>query len=131
MRFALTFAAALIAASTAASTGARAQAAGDAAAGADVFKKCRACHQVGPDAKNAVGPILNGLFGRKSGTIDGFAYSDANKEAGAKGLVWTEETFAKYIEDPRGFMPGNKMAFVGVKDADDRKDLIAYLLTQK
>jgi cytochrome c len=113
------------------STGAFAQAAGDAAAGADVFKKCRACHQVGADAKNGVGPILNGLFGRKSGSIEGFAYSDANKEAGAKGLVWTEETFAKYIEDPRAFMPGNKMAFVGVKDADDRKDLIAFLMAQK
>ncbi len=113
------------------STGAFAQAAGDAAAGADVFKKCRACHQVGPDAKNAVGPILNGLFGRKSGTIEGFAYSDANKDAGAKGLVWTEEMFDKYITDPRAFMPGNKMAFVGIKDADDRKDLIAFLKAQK
>lgn len=113
------------------STAALAQAGGDAAAGADVFKKCRACHEVGASATNKVGPILNGLFGRKSGTIAGFAYSDANIEAGAKGLVWTEETFAKYIEDPRGFMPGNKMAFVGVKDAEDRVDLIAYLKTQK
>lgn len=127
MRLAFTIVAVVVTAST----GALAQAAGDAAAGADVFKKCRACHQVGPDAKNAVGPILNGLFGRKSGTIEGFAYSDANKEAGAKGLVWTEEAFAKYIEDPRAFMPGNKMAFVGVKDPDDRKDLIAFLRTQK
>lgn len=108
-----------------------AQAAGDAAAGADVFKKCRACHQVGPDAKNAVGPVLNGLFGRKSGSIEGFAYSDANKEAGAKGLVWTEQNFAKYIDDPRAFMPGNKMAFAGVKDPQDRDDLIAFLKTQK
>ncbi len=120
----------LVAAFAIVSTGAFAQAAGDAAAGADVFKKCRACHQVGATAKNGVGPILNGLFGRKSGTIESFTYSEANKEAGAKGLVWTEETFAKYIEDPRGFMPGNKMAFVGVKDPQDRADLIAYLKTQ-
>ena len=122
---------ALAAALAIASTGAYAQAAGDVAAGADVFKKCRACHQVGPDAKNAVGPMLNGLFGRKSGTIEGFAYSDANKEAGAKGLVWTEENFDKYITDPRAFMPGNKMAFVGIKDAEDRRDLIAFLKAQK
>ena len=108
-----------------------AQQPGDAAAGADVFKKCRACHDVGPDAGNKVGPILNGLFGRKSGTIAGFAYSDANKEAGAKGLVWDEAQFLKYIEDPRGFMPGNKMAFAGVKDPQDRADLVAYLKTFK
>ncbi len=127
MRLAVT----LVAAVVASTSSALAQPAGDAAAGADVFKKCRACHQVGPNAKNAVGPVLNGLFGRKSGTIDGFAYSDANKDAGAKGLVWTEATFAKYIEDPRAFMPGNKMAFVGVKDDQDRADLIAFLKTQQ
>lgn len=100
---------------------------GNAEAGEDVFKKCRACHDVGPDAKNKVGPVLNGLFGRKSGTVEGFAYSDANKAAGEKGLVWTEEEFLKYIEDPRTFMPGNKMAFVGLKDEQDRKDVLAYL----
>lgn len=100
---------------------------GNAEAGEDVFKKCRACHDVGPDAKNKVGPVLNGLIGRKSGTVEGFAYSDANKAAGEKGLVWTEENFLKYIEDPRAFMPGNKMAFAGLKDEQDRKDVLAYL----
>lgn len=97
--------------------------------GAEVFKKCRACHQVGDGAKNAVGPVLNGLFGRKSGTIEGFNYSDANKEAGAKGLVWNEEELFKYLENPAAYMPKNKMAFAGVKDEADRKDLIAYLKT--
>lgn len=99
-------------------------AAQDVENGAEVFKKCRACHQIGEDAKNAVGPLLNGLFGRKSGTIEGFTYSDANKNS---GVTWDEATFAKYIADPKAFMPGNKMAFPGLKEAEDVKDLIAFL----
>lgn len=98
-----------------------------AANGEDVFKKCRVCHDVGPDAKNKIGPPLKGLFGRKAGTSDGFNYSDAMRDAGAKGLVWSEDTIEKYLDNPRGFVPGNKMAFVGVKDEIDRKDLLAYL----
>jgi cytochrome c len=100
---------------------------GNAESGEDVYKKCRACHEVGPDAKNKVGPSLNGLFGRKAGTIEGFAYSEANKKAGADGWVWTEENLGKYLIDPRAAMPGNKMAFAGLKDAQDRADVIAYL----
>jgi len=100
---------------------------GNAEEGAEVFKKCRACHDVGPDAKNKVGPLLNGILGRKAGTIEGFAYSDANKASGAKGLVWTEEVMLKYLENPLAYMPGTKMAFAGLKDVQDRKDLIAYL----
>jgi cytochrome c len=96
----------------------------DPANGEDIFKKCRACHQVGPDAKNTVGPALNGLFGRKAGSVEGFAYSDANKNS---GVTWDEPTFAKYIKDPREFMPGNKMAFAGIKDDLDIADLTAYL----
>lgn len=92
--------------------------------GENVFKKCRACHQIGPTAKNGVGPKLNGLFGRKSGAIEGFNYSPANKNS---GVTWDETVFAKYIEDPRKFMPGNKMAFAGVKDAAEIKDLTAFL----
>jgi cytochrome c2 len=95
--------------------------------GAEVFKKCRACHDIGPDAKNKVGPVLNDIVGRKAGTIEGFAYSEANKTAGGKGLVWTEDVLLKYLENPLTFMPGTKMAFAGLKDAQDRKDLIAYL----
>src|SRR5262245_49859103 len=97
--------------------------------GAEVFKKCRACHDVGPEAKNKVGPILNGIVGRPAGTIEGFAYSPANKDAGSKGLVWTEEVMFKYLEAPLSFMPGTKMAFAGLKDPQDRKDVIAYLKT--
>jgi cytochrome c2 len=97
--------------------------------GEQVFKKCRACHQVGEGAKNGVGPLLNGLLGRTSGTVDGFNYSEANKEAGAKGLVWSEEELNKYLEAPLTYMPKNKMAFAGLKDEADRKDIIAYLKT--
>jgi cytochrome c len=99
----------------------------DAANGEDVFKKCRTCHQVGDAAKNSVGPILNGIVGRAAGTIEGFTYSPANKEAGSKGLVWSEENLLKYLENPAAFMPKTKMIFPGVKDEQDRKDLIAYL----
>jgi cytochrome c2 len=100
---------------------------GNADDGAEVFKKCRACHDVGPDARNKVGPVLNDIIGRHAGTIEGFAYSEANKSAGGKGLVWTEDVLLKYLENPLTFMPGTKMAFAGLKDAQDRKDLIAYL----
>jgi len=100
---------------------------GNAEEGAEVYKKCRACHDVGPEAKNKVGPLLNGIIGRQAGTIEGYNYSEANKQAGAKGLVWTEEVMTKYLEAPLSFMPGTKMAFAGLKDGQDRKDVIAYL----
>src|SRR5215831_478770 len=100
---------------------------GNAEEGAEVFKKCRACHDVGPEAKNKVGPLLNDIVGRKAGTIEGFNYSEANKSAGSKGLVWTEDVLFKYLENPLAFMPGTKMAFAGLKDPQDRKDLIAFL----
>ncbi len=101
----------------------------DAENGAEVFKRCRACHDVGEKAKNKVGPILNGIIGRKAGTIEGFNYSDANKKAGAEGWTWTDEKMLEYLLNPRAAMPGNKMAFAGIRDEQDRKDLIAYLKT--
>ena len=107
--------------------GAGAALAQDADNGAEVFKRCRACHEVGEAAKNKVGPLLNGIVGRKAGTIDGFNYSDANRKAGAEGWVWTEEKMMEYLLNPRAAMPGNKMAYAGLKDEQDRKDLIAYL----
>ena len=96
----------------------------DAAAGEKVFAQCRACHQVGETAKNAVGPVLNGLFGRKSGTIEGYNYTEANKNS---GIVWDDATFTDYIKDPRGKIPGTKMIYAGLKDEQRIKDLIAYL----
>lgn len=105
---------------------------GNAKDGEDVYRaQCRQCHQVGPTAKNALGPVLNGVVGRKAGTIEGFSYSPANTKAGEEGWVWTEENLAKYLENPRGAMPGNRMAYAGLKDEQDRKDLIAYLKTLK
>jgi cytochrome c2 len=105
-----------------------AHAEGDAAKGEKVWVKCKICHQVGPTAKNLVGPIQNNLIGRTAGTVEGFkGYSTAMKEAGQKGLVWTEENIDKYLADPKGFVPKNKMAFVGLPKAEDRADVIAYL----
>src|SRR5690349_24334032 len=88
---------------------------GKAEDGAEVFKKCRACHDVGPEAKNKVGPVLNDIVGRKAGTIEGFTYSEANKGAGGKGLTWTEDVLLKYLENPLPFMPGTEVAVAGRK----------------
>ncbi len=99
--------------------------------GQSLYRQCRACHQIGPGAKNLVGPHLNGLIGRKAGTIDGFNYSDANKKAGANGLVWNDQSLLAYLENPLTFMPGTKMAYAGLKDEADRKDVLAYLKSVK
>ncbi len=96
----------------------------DVAAGEKSFNKCRACHQVGESAKNTLGPVLNGLIGRKSGTIDGYNYSDANRNS---GLVWDETVFAEYIKDPKAKIPGTKMMFSGIKSEQEIKDLTAFL----
>ena len=96
----------------------------DVAAGEKSFNKCRACHQVGETAKNSVGPELNGLFGRKSGSVAGYNYSEANKNS---GITWDEAVFAEYIKDPKAKIPGTKMAFAGIKKDDEIKDLTAYL----
>lgn len=97
---------------------------GNAEDGARVFKKCQACHQIGPDAKNSVGPVLNGVVGRTAGSVAGYAYSDANK---ASHIVWDEATLAKYLPDPRGFLPGTKMTFAGLKKPKEVADVILYL----
>lgn len=101
-----------------------AQEAGDPAAGEKVFAQCRACHQIGENAKNAVGPELNGLIGRKAGSVAGYNYSAANKNS---GITWDEATFRQYIKDPKGKVPGTKMVFPGIKDDKKISDLIAYL----
>jgi cytochrome c len=96
----------------------------DAAAGEKVFAQCRICHQVGPNARNLVGPELNGLFGRHSGSVEGYNYSEANKNS---GITWDEATFVEYIKNPRGKIPGTKMVYAGLKDDQRIKDLVAYL----
>lgn len=96
----------------------------DAEAGQRVFNQCRACHQIGEGAKNTVGPILNGLFGRKSGTVEGYSYSDANKNS---GITWDEAVFAEYIKDPKAKIPGTKMIYAGLKNEQQVKDLTAFL----
>lgn len=99
----------------------------DEVSGENVYRQCRACHQIGDGAKNLVGPQLNGIVGRKAGTVEGFKYSNVNIEAGAKGLVWTEDVLMKYLEAPMQFMPGTRMAFAGLKNEQQRRDVIAYL----
>jgi cytochrome c len=96
----------------------------DAAAGEKTFAQCRACHQVGENAKNAVGPVLNGLFGRHSGSVEGYNYSPANKNS---GITWDEATFREYIQNPRAKIPGTKMIYAGLKDEQKINDLVAYL----
>ena len=96
----------------------------DVAAGERVFAQCRACHQVGETAKNAVGPVLNGLFGRKSGTVEGYNYTEANKNS---GIIWDDATFTDYIRDPKAKIPGTKMVYAGLKEEQRIKDLIGYL----
>ena len=96
----------------------------DLEAGESSFKKCMACHDIGPDAENKVGPILNGLDGRKSGSVEGYSYSDANK---GSGITWNEATFKEYITDPRAKVPGTKMFFPGIKSEKERDNLWAYV----
>ncbi|MBS0247985.1 MAG: cytochrome c family protein [Proteobacteria bacterium] len=99
-------------------------AAQDVAAGENTFKKCLPCHSIGPDAKNKVGPELNGIDGRHSGTAPGYSYSDANKNS---GITWNEEQFLDYIKDPRGKIKNTKMIFPGIKNETEAKNLWAYL----
>lgn len=91
------------------------------------FNKCKACHDIGDGAKIKVGPPLNDLVGRKAASIEGFAYSDDIKGLAAKGFVWNEDNLRKYIENPKAVVPNGKMVFAGLKDKDDREDVIAYL----
>ena len=104
----------------------RADAAGDLEAGAQVFRTCAACHTVEPGV-HRTGPSLAGVFGRKAGTAEGFhRYSDALRSA---DLVWREDTLNGFLADPQAFLPGNRMTFPGLSDAQARADVIAYLQT--
>ena len=111
----------VIIASSAAVSAALAQ---DADAGKTSFNKCLACHAIGEGAKNKVGPELNGLDGRKSGSAPDYSYTDANKNS---GITWNEAQFKEYIKDPKAKIPGTKMAFAGIKNDKEINDLWAYL----
>jgi cytochrome c len=117
----LTLSMLVIVAFSAAGTAALAQ---DAAAGKTSFNKCMACHAIGEGAKNKVGPELNGLDGRKSGTAEGYSYSDANKNS---GITWNKEQFLDYIKDPKAKIPGTKMIFAGIKNEKEAADLWAFV----
>jgi cytochrome c len=97
---------------------------GNAEAGALVFRKCMACHKVGSDAKNGVGPVLNGVVGRLAGAFPDYSYSPANKNS---GLTWDEATLTAYLRAPRKLVPGTKMTFAGLNKDHEIADVIAYL----
>ena len=101
----------------------------DTARGEKVFKKCKACHQVGDDAKNRVGPLLNGIVGAEFAAVDGFNYFKVFEARKAEGAVWTEEELDAFLANPRKHLKGTKMSFSGVRKEEDRTDLICYLKT--
>ena len=102
---------------------AEAQGLDDAQRGAQVFAQCKICHSL-EAGKNMVGPSLHGLIGRKAGSVPGYAYSPAMKNA---NVTWNDDTLSKYLVDPKAFVPGDKMVFVGIKDPSKLGDLLAYL----
>ena len=89
-----------------------------------MFAKCKVCHQVGEGAKNGVGPVLNGIVGRKAGSVEGYSYTPANKNS---GLTWDQATMKEYLKNPRAKVPGTKMVFPGLPNDADIENLIAYL----
>ena len=100
---------------------------GDAEKGREVFRQCASCHQVGEGAENRIGPQLNGVFGRTAGRLEGVRYSKSMIRMGNDGLIWTAETLDAYIENPRALVSKTRMSFRGIKDAQERSDLMAYL----
>ena len=98
--------------------------AADIAAGEAIFARCKICHTLQPGGPNTVGPNLHGIFGRKAASIGNFAYSDAIKNS---GITWDDNTIRQYASNPKDFIPGNKMAFPGIKDEAELANLLAYL----
>ncbi|MBT8459013.1 MAG: c-type cytochrome [Boseongicola sp.] len=109
-------------------TSAGAESLGDVDNGEKQFNKfCSSCHMVGESARNRVGPVLNGIFGRTAGKVEGFKYSKAFQRAGAKGLEWHADEMGVFIENPKQLVPGTRMSFRGIKNPTDRADLVAFL----
>lgn len=128
MRRACLIAGVLIAVLAAPATAALAAEIGDAESGAKVFaRECGTCHQVGPGARNRVGPSLNGLFGRRAGSVAEFRYSRSMARMGSDGLAWTFDTLDAYIANPRALVSGTRMSYRGLADDGARGDLMAYL----
>jgi cytochrome c len=98
--------------------------AADPEAGKVAFNRCKVCHKLEAGGAASIGPNLHGVFGRKAGTLDGFNYSEAMKSS---GVVWDDDSLAKYLSDPKGFISGNKMAFPGIKNEAELANLLAYL----
>ncbi len=107
-------------------TAAAQDAAGDAAAGEKTARICKTCHQFGEGAKNSIGPVLNGVVGRKAGTYEGYSYSDANKNS---GITWDEATLKVYLKSPKALVPGTKMTFAGFQKQSDIDNVVAFLKT--
>ena len=95
--------------------------------GESIFKKCKVCHDIGEGAKNKVGPPLNDIVGRKAAGVEGYPYSSDLKALAVQGFVWDEKNIDKYLENPKSIVGKGKMVFPGLKDEQDRKDVIAYL----
>ncbi len=102
----------------------------DAEKGAIVFKKCMVCHTIEDEATKKLGPSLKGIVGRKAASVEGYKYSKAMLAKAAEGVIWDEATLAVYLPDPKGFVPGTKMAFPGLKNPEDVANLIAFLKTK-
>ena len=98
--------------------------AADLASGKAVFNRCRICHTIEAGGRNGTGPNLHGVFGRKAGSVEGFAYSSAMKNA---DIVWDDATLEKYLRHPKDVVPGTKMAFPGIAGDKEIADLLAYL----
>ncbi len=100
---------------------------GDTERGEEVFAQCRSCHQIGQGASDRIGPHLNGIFGRRAGAHDGFRYSDDMAMMGSDGLTWDIQTLDAYLENPKALVSRTRMNFAGLKDPQDRSDILAYL----